>query len=243
MPFNVTKIPTNNIGPLTHNHRPERDQEAARIRHSTRWLNFIFLQGFVMKTKLAVVGVVLALSSVNAHAELVQNGGFETGNLTGWTLTAVNPLFDSVTTISALVHSGTFGLSFGAVAPPDTLSQTLSTTAGTAYDISFWVNIRGSPPNVVSLTFDGITLSDQTNFSTVGFQQFAFTATASTNSTLLAFGLEQDSGFSGLDDISVTPHVAGAVPEPSTWAMMILGFAGVGFMAYRRKSKPALVAA
>jgi hypothetical protein len=34
-----------------------------------------------------------------------------------------------------------------------------------------------------------------------------------------------------------------AVPEPSTWAMMILGFAGVGFMTYRRKSKPALFAA
>jgi PEP-CTERM motif len=33
------------------------------------------------------------------------------------------------------------------------------------------------------------------------------------------------------------------VPEPSTWAMMIFGFAGVGFMAYRRKSKPALMAA
>jgi hypothetical protein len=26
-----------------------------------------------------------------------------------------------------------------------------------------------------------------------------------------------------------------AVPEPSTWAMMILGFAGVGFFAYRRR--------
>ena len=25
------------------------------------------------------------------------------------------------------------------------------------------------------------------------------------------------------------------VPEPSTWAMMILGFFGLGFMAYRRK--------
>jgi outer membrane lipase/esterase len=35
----------------------------------------------------------------------------------------------------------------------------------------------------------------------------------------------------------------GAVPEPSTWAMMLLGFAGLGFMAYRRKSKPALMAA
>jgi hypothetical protein len=26
-----------------------------------------------------------------------------------------------------------------------------------------------------------------------------------------------------------------AVPEPSTWTMMILGFAGIGAMAYRRK--------
>ena len=33
-------------------------------------------------------------------------------------------------------------------------------------------------------------------------------------------------------DQSVAP-----VPEPSTWAMMILGFAGVGFMAYRRKNQ------
>jgi hypothetical protein len=32
----------------------------------------------------------------------------------------------------------------------------------------------------------------------------------------------------------------GAVPETSTWAMMILGFLGMGFMAYRRKSKPTL---
>jgi len=37
--------------------------------------------------------------------------------------------------------------------------------------------------------------------------------------------------------------IAGAVPEPSTWAMMILGFAGVGFMAYRRKTKLRLIAA
>jgi hypothetical protein len=41
------------------------------------------------------------------------------------------------------------------------------------------------------------------------------------------------------DGVGNTP----AVPEPSTWAMMILGFAAVGFMAYRRKSKPALMAA
>jgi hypothetical protein len=37
--------------------------------------------------------------------------------------------------------------------------------------------------------------------------------------------------------------ITDAVPEPSTWAMLLLGFAGIGFMAYRRKSKPALMAA
>ena len=37
------------------------------------------------------------------------------------------------------------------------------------------------------------------------------------------------------------PQVA-AVPEPSTWAMMILGFAGVGLMAYRRRTTAALPA-
>ncbi|SHK67535.1 PEPxxWA-CTERM sorting domain-containing protein [Bradyrhizobium lablabi] len=39
-------------------------------------------------------------------------------------------------------------------------------------------------------------------------------------------------------------NLAPAVPEPSTWAMMILGFAGVGFAAYRRRNQsPALPAA
>jgi hypothetical protein len=34
-----------------------------------------------------------------------------------------------------------------------------------------------------------------------------------------------------------------AIPEPSTWAMLILGFAGIGLMAYRRKPRPALMTA
>jgi PEP-CTERM motif len=50
----------------------------------------------------------------------------------------------------------------------------------------------------------------------------------------------------GAQDPSGTANVfqvASAVPEPSTWAMLLLGFAGLGFMAYRRQSKPALMAA
>jgi hypothetical protein len=40
------------------------------------------------------------------------------------------------------------------------------------------------------------------------------------------------------DTATITP-----VPEPSTWAMLLLGFASIGFMAYRRKLKPALMTA
>ncbi len=41
----------------------------------------------------------------------------------------------------------------------------------------------------------------------------------------------------GANDIFLTPaELPPAVPEPSTWAMMILGFFGVGFMTYRRKN-------
>lgn len=35
----------------------------------------------------------------------------------------------------------------------------------------------------------------------------------------------------------------GSVPELSTWAMMILGFAGVGFIAYRRRNQAAALTA
>jgi hypothetical protein len=50
-----------------------------------------------------------------------------------------------------------------------------------------------------------------------------------------------------LSDLFVAGAINGnvaAAPEPSTWAMMILGFAGIGFMTYRkRKSGLALTAA
>jgi hypothetical protein len=54
------------------------------------------------------------------------------------------------------------------------------------------------------------------------------------------FQLQTDNGFG--DKLLLT-SITATVPEPSTWAMMILGFAGIGYMAYRRKNKPSLMAA
>ena len=44
------------------------------------------------------------------------------------------------------------------------------------------------------------------------------------------------------DPITVELTAIAAAPEPSTWAMMILGFAGVGWMAYRRRNGAAITA-
>jgi hypothetical protein len=38
----------------------------------------------------------------------------------------------------------------------------------------------------------------------------------------------------------LTADISSAVPEASTWAMMILGFAGMGFLAYRRQREGSL---
>jgi len=57
------------------------------------------------------------------------------------------------------------------------------------------------------------------------------------------FGLDIFSGTNGntgfvdfTGNLTVTPVIVG-VPEASTWAMMLLGFLGIGFMAYRRKGQ------
>jgi hypothetical protein len=67
-----------------------------------------------------------------------------------------------------------------------------------------------------------------------------FTHTVDANDTefigkyYLANGAASETIYAYITTLTVTEHVA-AVPEPSTWAMMILGFAGVGFAAYRKK--------
>jgi len=75
-------------------------------------------------------------------------------------------------------------------------------------------------------------------------ESFTFVASGTTDTLTFASNTTDDSGNPSyptafgpaLDNVSVAP-----VPEPATWAMMILGFLGIGFTAYRRKSRgPAL---
>jgi PEP-CTERM motif len=81
-------------------------------------------------------------------------------------------------------------------------------------------------------------------------QQFSFSFTTSGGNLSFA---DLAGGFGNvgniLDNVSLEsaapePNVnlVSAVPEPSAWAMLLLGFAGIGFMAYRGKSKPGTIA-
>jgi hypothetical protein len=57
------------------------------------------------------------------------------------------------------------------------------------------------------------------------------------------YGDNPPNGFFHADITSsliAAPVVSASVPEPSTWAMMVLGFASVGFLAYRRRSQVAV---
>jgi hypothetical protein len=73
---------------------------------------------------------------------------------------------------------------------------------------------------------------------------FLSSGTASSGAAETYNGTTWHFSYEGIPSVAVGLYTeVSAVPEPSTWAMMLLGFAGVGFMAYRRKAKPALFAA
>lgn len=63
-----------------------------------------------------------------------------------------------------------------------------------------------------------------------------------TYSRLSTNGDVTGTGGNGIDVLAYAQAglpIAGAVPEPSTWAMLLIGFAGLGFMACRRKNSRA----
>jgi PKD repeat protein len=82
--------------------------------------------------------------TVAAYSGLVLNGGFETGDFTGWMLSGGtnNTYVDDSTLSGVFPHSGNYEAILGASPNPPIgyLFQTLATTAGGNYLLSFWVN-------------------------------------------------------------------------------------------------------
>jgi hypothetical protein len=130
--------------------------------------------------------------------------------------------------------------------PTDGISQAIATTAGETYNLSFYVgNQTGTGsfgplymlPSTVDVQIDGGARQSFTNANTIsnGIQwtRFNTTFTATSGSTTIAFlnGTPVGDNYAGLDNVSVSP-----VPEPATWAMMLVGVFGVGLMGRRRQA-------
>jgi hypothetical protein len=185
---------------------------------------------------LALCIAVLGLSS-QAHAgNLVVNGSFETGDFTGWTQFG-NTSFIGVTGNFGGVApaDGDFQAYFG---PPGSIGgifQTLATTVGATYDISFDLYNFGGTPSEYMVQFGSTTLVDVVNSPAFGYTTFEYTAVATSADTgFTAFGFQQNLAYFLLDDVVVTL----AVPEPSSLISgSIAVLIGIGCALRRRGLK------
>jgi hypothetical protein len=193
---------------------------------------------------LAGAALMLAMTSTAASAavNLVQNPNFDADSPPSntapadWTYTAAASGADIFVgpTPTFGAFSAPNSANFGAVdSSDDELSQALATTPGITYTISFELAHNSTNNlNDFSAWFGGSQLLSLNNASMFGYTLETFTATATSSSTTLAFFGRENPAWYSLDNVSVT---AGGVPEPSTWAMMLLGFGGLGAMLRSRR--------
>lgn len=88
-----------------------------------------------------------------------------------------------------------------------------------------------------AFALNGVVVGDVFVIGTAGG---LFTPSGTVNQLLVGFNDDIYNDNTGSITFDVTGNaIASPVPEPSTWAMMILGFAGVGFLAYRRRDQTA----
>ena len=184
---------------------------------------------------IALLATAAALVAAPASAaELVFNGGFETGNFAGWTRSG-NPGFTGVAQGGA--HSGSHAAVFGPVGSSGSITQMLNTVVGQTYNISVWAANGSNTFNFRSLTFGGVVLGSLTNSPAFAYTKFTFSAIATTAQTDLTLTFRNDPAYWHIDDVSVQGAAGtAAVPEPATWGMMLLGFGLVGAAARRRRT-------
>lgn len=119
----------------------------------------------------------------------------------------------------------------GPVGSDGFLSQTFSDTPGRQYEASFYIASDGGTPNDFGVTGPGgLSLPTMTDLPASGYIFYSGIFTGSGSDTI-TFNYRNDPGYLALDTVSVNA----TVPEASTWAMMLVGFAGLGFAGFRAR--------
>ena len=179
---------------------------------------------------------------------VILNGGFETGDFTGWTLNGDS--YNTVVNTSSFVHSGGYGVALGQTSssPLGYLYQTLTTSPGQNYLLSLWLenpnNSYGATPNQFLVQWDGTTVFNQSNIPFTAWTNLQFIVTATSSGTVLQFGFYDAPYYLGLDDISVVP-----IPLPTfkttvkTGSTFNLAFGTVTGLVYQVQYKTNLLQA
>jgi hypothetical protein len=206
-------------------------------------------RGIWMKESVAALGVALfgtfgAASAAQAAVNVIDFGAASTGVVTysGSSLNVSTALDLSKATIAVTTvgSDDTTGIAlgtlisllpldivYGSLDGPETIDLSKTwTVAGTTYTETLnELTITRSPVNAITLSFTGEVTGG------------AFNDTPAT--LILNANQARGPGVGHAVSVAFTDAAATAVgtPEPSTWVMLLLGFAGLGFAVSRRNAK------
>lgn len=194
------------------------------------------------KTASLLAAAALSACLPMAHAELVINGGFSSG-FSGWTVTPAAAGSSITTGLVNFPISGN-AARFGAFSGlDDTISQTLATTVGATYNVSFNLRNDGTRPNHFAFNWNGgtaeLNLADVNPDSSWLTYNFLLLTASSAATTISFSGYNNSGSVFALDNVSVTeaapsPPTPASVPEPAS-----LGLAALGLLAAARVRRQA----
>ncbi|GGC91591.1 DUF642 domain-containing protein [Undibacterium terreum] len=216
-----------------------------------------------MKTfKLLALTALVCASAASSAANIVTNGGFEANKFDGsWTTMSSITGWTSTGAFEVQKGSNSGGLNVFDVAYEGvqylelnsdgltTVSQSLHTTAGGLYDLSFVFSGRSDTPSGAASSMEvfwgNLDLGKITAAANSGWVAYDFSnLQALSDNTTLSFkslGPTSASSYgSYLDAVSVNSlgksAAASTVPEPATLASMSLGLGMLAFASRRRKT-------
>jgi hypothetical protein len=176
----------------------------------------------------------------NFDFNILLQGVNQNGSVTGVGNGQTQPTLINFTSTQALSVSGSGQAAVIGPSGTGTLNNlSFTATDGGFSELLLNVGVPNNSNESVTFAFNdqfGAVTLPQKTFSLGNGNNF-FLATASNGEIITAGSLTTTGPISSVGQVrvDVAGGVTPAVPEPSTWAMMLLGFCGLGFMAYRRK--------